>query len=119
MLFLLFLRSHFSIFRRDFPLPPRLFNDTDEDVFHRKTPFPGADHMDSIRFEFFRDRPYAALGVLVRDDVKPLAEKRNAPTLHILSQQVRRALGMVDDELQQMAGLLALESARAPFCHHL
>ena len=57
------------------------------------------------------------LYVVIGDDVQPVAEQRHAPALGVVLQQVRGALRLVDEELQQVAGLAALDAAGSAFGH--
>src|SRR5262245_50342025 len=108
-----------SVLRRDFAFQPRLLHYAYEDIFHRELPDSRLKDVNPIRFEFLSSRPHTAFRVLIRDDVKPVAEQRNPPPLHLPFQEVRRALWLIHDELQQMTGLLNLEVARAAFGHEL
>src|SRR5262245_61112077 len=108
-----------SVLRRDFAFQPRLLHYAYEDIFHRELSDSRLSDVNPIRFEFLSSRPHTTFRVLVRNDVKPVAEQRNPPPLHLLLQDVRRALWLIHDELQQMTGLLTLEVARAAFGHEL
>src|SRR5262249_3350042 len=108
-----------SVLRRDFAFQPRLLHDADEDVFHRELPDSRLTDVNPIRFEFLSSRPHTAFRVLVGDDVEPVAEYRNSPSHFVFLQQIRRALRLIHDELQQMTGLLTLEAARAAFGNKL
>ena len=57
--------------------------------------------------------------VPIRDDVKPVAKQRHSPAFMVHFEKIRCALRLIDDELQQMAGLLALDAARASLDHEL
>src|SRR5262249_19801749 len=108
-----------SILRRGFAFLLRLLHDADEDVFHREAPLSRAEDVNSVGFKRLYDGPLEALRVLVGDDVEPGAEDRHFPSRGLTFQQVGGALRIIDFELRQVAGLLALEFARAALGHDL
>ena len=55
----------------DFALLPRLFDNSDEHIFHRETSFLHLDDANAARLQFFGSGSRPACRVLIGNDVQP------------------------------------------------
>src|SRR5262245_59573988 len=99
--------------------PPRPLDDADEHVLERIRFPPGFDDADAGRLEPADRRAPAGLDVAVDDHVEAAAEERDPPALALALEEVRRALGLVHDELEEVSRLAALDGARSALGHQL
>ena len=53
--------------------------------------------------------------IFIGNDMQPFAKQRDAPGFRVVLEQIRRLLRLVNDHLQQVTGLPALDVGRTPF----
>src|SRR5947207_5558589 len=94
-----------------FTLAARLLDNADENILHGESAFPRLDYADACRFQLLPGGSLAGGCVFRCNDVEAVAKERHSPGLHVFLKQIRRPLRLVDDELQQMTGLSALDTA--------
>src|SRR5208283_6154117 len=77
----------------------RLLDDGDEDVFQREAVFARAEYAEAVLFQPLCGLPDGDLRRVFGDEVKTLAEERDAPAFAVSLEQVNGALRLIDEEL--------------------
>src|SRR5215471_5590105 len=98
-------------------LLPRFLDNADKYVFQRKAPLARADDANAMLRKLSLGGFESAR--VVRDNVQPVAEQGNAPTLDVAAQQISRALRLVDNQLPQITFLAAPDAAGSALRYQL
>src|SRR5262249_23302594 len=104
-----------SYLDRHLALASRFFNHADENILKRKALFTYGDHVDSISFQLPAYLACRPVRIFVANDVQAISKQGNSPALGIALEQVGSTLRLVDNEFEQVPGLLGLDTAGRPF----